>query len=447
MSKISELLRRKRIDMAQRKSTHTPNPSSENRLVNWDKHTFRILAEIKRSSLSAGGIRRNLDLEQLARSYESAGAAAISVLTEEHYFEGSLADLTAVRRSVSVPVLQKDFVLDEFQILEAKEAGADFVLLIARFLTTQEIRHFLEVCDRIQINAVVEVTDENDLRKIKGPVRFLGVNARDLETLQVDTSRFEKMRGLLPDAYLIAESGIDSIETLRKVTSLGYNGALIGEHFLRAEDPAKELARFVGATLVVARTGRDKPCPYRLAKVKICGITNERDAQLAIQEGASALGFVFAESPRRVSPGQLKSFRNNISVPCVGVFRGNKQNEIQAIVDECRLDIAQIYDSCSVSIPAWKARTATSLDQISELVGKNQLVDIKLSDSDLPAAWKLLGQQTVFALAGGLHPGNVSQAISLCRPEWVDVARGVEKEPGIKDEKKLREFMKAVKGS
>ena len=430
MSKISELLQRKRIDVAGRKSACTPNPPSDNRLVHWDKNSFRILAEIKRSSLSAGGIRRNLDLEQLARSYESAGASAISVLTEEHYFEGSLGDLTAVRRSVSVPILQKDFVLDEFQILEAKEAGADFVLLIARFLTPQEIRDFLQVCDRIQINALVEVTDESDLRKIDGPVRYLGVNARDLETLAVDISRFEKMRDRLPDAYLIAESGINSIETLRKVMSLGYHGALIGEHFLRAEDPAQELARFLRA---------------RIPKVKICGITSEQDAELAIQEGASALGFIFAESPRKISIDQLKTFRKKISVPCVGVFRGNAQNQIQAIVEDCGLDIAQIYDSCSVPIPTWEARTATSLNQISELRGQNLLVDIKLSDSDLPTAWRLLAQRTVFALAGGLHPGNVSEAISLCQPEWVDVARGVEKEPGIKDAEKLREFMKAVK--
>ncbi len=436
MSDISELLQRKRMDVAKRKSTHTPNPPSGNRLVHWDKSTFRILAEIKRSSLSAGGIRRNLDLEQLARSYESAGASAISVLTEEHYFEGSLKDLSAVRRCVSIPVLQKDFVLDEFQILEAKEAGADFVLLIARFLTPEEICRFLQLCERIQINALVEVTDESDLRKVEGPVRYWGVNARDLETLAVDTSRFEKMRDRLPDAYLIAESGINSIVTLRKVMSLGYHGALIGEHFLRAENPAQELAHFIRSRLEGGGT-----------KVKICGITNERDAALAVQEGASALGFIFAESPRKITTGQLKTFRENIPIPCVGVFRGNTPDQIQAIVEECRLDIAQIYDSYPAPIPTWRARTATSLDQIAELNGNNLLVDIKLSDTDLPAAWRLLAGRAVFALAGGLHPGNVSQAISLCGPEWVDVARGVEKEPGMKDAKTLREFMKAVKGS
>ena len=440
MNKIAELLQQKQIDVGRRKSVHTPNPPSDSRLVNWDRKRFRILAEIKRSSLSAGGIRRNLNLQQLARSYESAGASAISVLTEEHYFEGSLSDLTTVRANVSIPVLQKDFILDEFQIMEAKGAGADFVLLIARFLAPEKIRHFLEVCERIQINALVEITDESDLRKVNGPVSYLGVNARDLETLAVDTTRFEKMRDLLPDAYLIAESGINSLETLRNVMALGYHGALIGEHFLRAEDPASELARFVGATLVVARTPGD-------TKVKICGITNERDAELAIRKGASALGFIFAESPRKISVEHLNSFRKNIFIPCVGVFRGNTPTQVQSIVEECRLDIAQIYDDYSVTFPTWNARLATSLNQIPELNEPNLLVDLKLSNSDLPTAWNLLAQRSVFALAGGLHAGNVSEAISLCQPEWVDVARGVEKEPGIKDAEKLREFMNAVKRS
>jgi phosphoribosylanthranilate isomerase len=228
--------------------------------------------------------------------------------------------------------------------------------------------------------------------------------------------------------------------------SLRYHGALIGEHFLRVGDPAKELARFVGATLVVVRTGRDKRSPN--PKVKICGITNERDAELAVREGASALGFIFAESPRKISTEQLSRFRENITVPCVGVFRGNTQDQIQAIVERCRLDIAQIYDdACSLSIPTWNARVATSLNQIPELNEQNLLVDLKFSDSDLSTAWKLLAQRSVFALAGGLHAGNVSEAISLCQPEWVDVARGVEKEPGIKDAEKLREFMNAVKRS
>ncbi len=434
MKTIAELLKRKKTDVEQRKSQHTPDVPLDDRRLYWERNQFRIFAEIKRASLSVGAIRPGLDLDRLARSYEAAGAAAISVLTEEHFFQGSLDDLRQVRRAVSTPLLQKDFILDEFQILEAKEAGADFILLITRFLKPEQIREMQQLCEKIGMNAIVEVTDEKDLQKLDFPVRYIGVNSRDLETLQVDLSRFVRMRDLLPDAYCIAESGIDSVEVLRKVFSLGYNGALIGEHFLRSENPAEELSRFVRSA--------------SHTKVKICGITTERDARTSAELGASALGFIFAESPRRISVESLKSFRERIAVPCIGVFRNQSRQEIESTIAECALNIAQIYDSCSASIPTWHATTLTSLREIAEQTEASQgrLLDIKIPESDLPQAWELLSRKSLFALAGGLHAGNISQAISLCHPEWVDVARGVESEPGIKDGNKIREFIRLVNG-
>ena len=446
MSRIQELLARKRADVDSRKAQRTPEVPNDDRRLNWDQNRFRIFAEIKRSSLSAGSIREIPDLLSLARSYESAGADVISVLTEEHYFHGSLQDLKSVRRAVHVPLLQKDFVIDSYQILEAKEAGADFVLLIARFLSVEQIQAFLEICDSIRLNALVEVTDESDLVKIRMPVRFLGVNSRDLETLEVKMDRFERLRQKLPKAFLIAESGINSLETLQRLIELGYNGALIGEHFLRAEDPAKEVKRFVqcGAGVPPARTsGRDVRAT---SKIKICGITNEKDAMMAIVAGASALGFIFAESPRRIAPEVLNRFRERISIPCVGVFRGNPSQEIAAIVKDCAIDIAQIYDEdFHADIPVWPAQTLTALQQIENSVfEKQQLLDIKLPEKEMEKAWSLLRNKNVFALAGGLHAENVQRAISLCKPEWIDIARGVEREPGIKDPQKLHRFIQAV---
>src|SRR4029079_19760221 len=163
---------------------------------------------------------------ELAIGYENAGAAAVSVLTEEHYFHGSLNDLVAVKKAVRISVLQKDFILDPYQILEAKEAGADFVLLIARFLSTSMISEYLDLCETIRMNALVEITDESDLAKIRPPVKFLGVNSRDLEPFEIDLRRFQTLRLLLPDAFLIAESGLQSIADLRYVIDLGYHGAL-----------------------------------------------------------------------------------------------------------------------------------------------------------------------------------------------------------------------------
>ena len=442
MSRIAELLSRKRLDVERRKASRTPVVPSDDRRVTWDKNRFRIIAEIKRASISAGSIRTELDPIELALSYEKAGAAAISVLTEEHYFQGSLDDLRHVRAATSIPVLQKDFILDEFQILEAKEAGADFVLLIARFLTSGQMREMVKLCDEIRINALVEVTDEADLEKIDFPVRYLGVNCRDLETLEVDLSRFERMQNRLPEAFCIAESGIRNVDDLRRVMELGYNGALIGESLLRSEDPSHALRTLVAAATSNSSTlsrGRLEGGWYP-TKVKICGITNERDARLAVEAGASALGFVFAESPRKITSSTLQLFRSQIPVPCVGVFRGNVPDEIRSIIGKCSLDIAQIYDQAAeLSVPIWRAITIDSLDGLADRT--EHLVDIKLPEKELPEAWKLLGETSVFALAGGLHQGNVQQAISLCHPEWVDVARGVESEPGIKDANKVREFI------
>ena len=167
---------------------------------------------------------------------------------------------------------------------------------------------------------------------------------------------------------------------------------------------------------------------------------------MAIDAGASALGFIFAESPRRIAPEALNRFRERISIPCVGVFRGNPAQEIATIVKDCAIDIAQIYDKdCNADVPVWHARTCTALQQIEDSVfEKQQLLDIKLPEKEMEKAWALLRNKNVFALAGGLHSENVQRAISLCKPEWIDIARGVEREPGIKDPQKLHRFIQAV---
>jgi len=427
---IHDLLQKKKEDVELRKG-HITVPSDDRR-IHWNRNRFHLIAEIKRSSLSAGEIRSKIDIGSVASAYETAGVSAISVLTEEHYFHGSMEDLRAARASVSIPLLQKDFILDPFQILEAKLAGASFVLLIVRFLTREQLCSMLRLCDEIRINAIVEITDETDLRKVTEPVSFLGVNCRDLETLQIDRVKFARLRPLLPDAFLIAESGITSQQDLASVIDLGYHGALIGEHLLRAENPGAEALRFVRAS-------------RKIPKVKICGITGDRDAQLAIRYGADALGFIFAESPRRIQKDALASFRKRIppEVLCIGVFRGQSENEALGIMKEFSLDVAQVYDPIDLPVPVWRAKT------ISEPVregGNHYLLDVKVDERALPSIWRQLSETNVFALAGGLRAANVSQAIAICEPEWVDVARGVESAPGIKDQTKLIEFMRAVKG-
>lgn len=449
MSRIAELLARKRADVARRKkacTTGNVQDPGDDRRVHWNRESgFRVIAEIKRASLSAGPIRPDLQVPGLVRSYQEAGVAAVSVLTEEHFFGGSLEDLRLAASAAKVPILQKDFILDPFQVAEAKQAGASIVLLIARFLAADELASLLDCADRLGMNAIVEVVDEEDLRKLRGggPVPFLGVNSRNLETLEIDLSRFARLRPLLPTAgsFLIAESGITSVETLREVMDLGYDAALIGEHFLRSADPAAEAAAFVKAA---ARPHR-RPRP----KVKICGITSETDAMMAARHGADALGFVFADSPRRIQPAALKRFRQSIppEVLCVGVFKDQNPLEIVRIMNSCSLDVAQVYEPLNLPVPTWHARLISQAGRAAGSAPRNGeqiLWDVKLPREQLPAAWAELGRLGVFAVAGCLDPGNVRAAIEACRPAWVDVARGVEKSPGIKDETLVEQFMRNV---
>ncbi len=440
MTQIDKLLQLKQLQIEKLKSSefHISIPN-DNRLVNWDRDTFRIIAELKRASLSAGSIRPGLNPVILAQAYERSGAAALSILTEENYFHGSLEDLSTVRDVVSLPLLQKDFILDETQIAQAKQKGASFVLLIARFLSASKLRELSRYAEQIEMNAIVEITDLKDLEKVDFPIHYLGVNSRDLDTLQVDTNKFKTLRSYLPDVYLIAESGINNLETLQSVIDLGYNAALIGEHFLRCTDPAVELSRFTAVSRFGSKT--------RPPKVKICGITSERDAMLAIDAGAAALGFIFAESPRKVAPEVLSSFRDRIpdSILCVGVFKGQTGDSIREVMKEFNLHVAQIYDEVDPGVPIWKARIITSVfDFEGAYHDKQTLWDFKAEEPELTYLWNIARKRKIFALAGGLRPGNVSKAVSICNPEWVDVARGVEQSPGIKDETQLRAFMKAI---
>jgi indole-3-glycerol phosphate synthase len=207
---------------------------------------INIIAEIKRASPSKGVINDRIDVSKTARSYEKGGAAAVSVLTEEDKFRGSMEDLRAVRRSVSIPVLRKDFVFDEFQIFEAAEAGADVVLLIATMLddvTLEKLFHLAE--KELGLDALVEVHTAEELKRAERlGARIIGVNNRDLHSFRVslDTSR-ELVKYAPRDALLIAESGLRTREDLRELRKLGFSGFLIGETLLKASDPEEELRK------------------------------------------------------------------------------------------------------------------------------------------------------------------------------------------------------------
>jgi indole-3-glycerol phosphate synthase len=211
-----------------------------------DPSKINIIAEFKRASPSKGVINDGIEPAEVARHYSAGGAAAMSVLTEEDHFEGSLDDLRAVRGAVDLPILRKDFIFDEFQIYEAAAAGADAILLIAAMLTVDEIERLRTVAeDELQMDALIEVHTLEELERVNGMgAKLIGVNNRDLKTFDVtlDVSR-ELIRHAPENAIMVAESGLQTRDDLVELHGLGYSGFLIGETLMRTGDPAAELRR------------------------------------------------------------------------------------------------------------------------------------------------------------------------------------------------------------
>ena len=204
-----------------------------------------IIAEFKRQSPSKGVINNTLDPAATAAAYMNGGAAAISVLTEEDYFGGSLDDLRAVRNVVDLPILRKDFIFDAFQIYEAAESGADAVLLIVAMLGDDELRKLAAAADDLGLDALVEVHDPVELgRAAKAGATIIGVNNRNLSTFDVSLNVSRELIRLRPDgALMVAESGLSGRHEIDELRQLGFDGFLIGETLMRSADPAVEVSR------------------------------------------------------------------------------------------------------------------------------------------------------------------------------------------------------------
>jgi indole-3-glycerol phosphate synthase len=211
--------------------------------------SFGIIAEVKKASPSAGVIAEDFDPVKIAVAYDMAGANCISVLTDEKYFQGHLDYLTLIRERISRPLLRKDFTLHEVQIYQAALAGADAVLLIVAALDDGELAHLMKAADNCGIDALVEVHDEPELnRALTAGASFIGINNRNLATFQVDLQTTETLARLIPaDRLVISESGIRSVEDIRRVAGAGVHGALIGESLMRAQNPQAVLESFRAA--------------------------------------------------------------------------------------------------------------------------------------------------------------------------------------------------------
>jgi indole-3-glycerol phosphate synthase len=207
-----------------------------------------IIAEIKKASPSKGLLSPNFDPVALARQYESGGAAALSVLTDEQFFQGSLADLCAARESVSLPALRKDFTLDEYHVVEAAAHGADAILLIAAILDAKRIRTLGKLAASYGMAALVETHNDADLDiALEAGSSLIGVNNRDLKTFEVKLETSLRLAGRIPSGVVkVAESGIHSAADVKLLHEAGYQAMLIGEHLMKSPSPASALRALIG---------------------------------------------------------------------------------------------------------------------------------------------------------------------------------------------------------
>lgn len=424
---------------------------------------INVIAEFKRRSPSRGAIREDLHPVQVAQAYEIGGAAALSVLTEHEFFGGSLEDLREARGATLLPTLRKDFIVDPYQIWEAWYAGADAILLIVGALSDAELAELHATAAEVGLDAVVEVHDRLELeRALAAGARIVGVNNRDLHTLEVDLETALSLAPLIPPGVIkIAESGIRSGDDLRRLREAGYDAFLVGEHLMSSPDPGLALESLIKSAAAASRGSQQR------VAVKICGITSVEDGLAAVGAGADAVGFVFwPGSPRAVDAATARRISQALPpfVSRVGVFVDASMEDVRRVADEVGLDLVQFHGSEPPDQVAAAPRRAikalgVGLDfDVALATAFSEGATALLLDTQSNAAPGGTGQSFDWSkvravrtqvlhliLAGGLDPENVAAAIATVRPDGVDVSSGVESSPGRKDAAKMRAFVEAVR--
>ena len=427
-----------------------------------------VIAEFKRRSPSRGVLREDLHPVSAAQSYEIGGAAALSILTEEQFFGGSLEDLREARAATMLPTLRKDFIIDPYQVWEAWYAGADAVLLIVSALPDRALRDLLDVTAQVGLDALVEVHDRIELdRALAAGAKVVGVNNRDLRTMDVSLETALELAPHIPEGIVaVAESGIHGPGELRMLREAGYHAFLIGEHLMLSPDPAVALDSLIRLSSPRRLPGL-LPRGGRPVAVKICGITSVEDALMAAEAGASAVGMVFwPGSPRVVDVARARAICQALPpfVLRVGVFVDAPAEEMARVAEAVGLDALQLHGEetpeSMASLPrrAIKAvRVGPGFESVQALryegVAAGLLLDTRVplgapGGTGQPFDWNavrgLRPRVGWLMLAGGLTPQNVGGALSVVHADAVDVSSGVESAPGKKDPAKVRAFIEAV---
>lgn len=444
-----------------------------------------VILEVKRASPSKGDIAPDLNAPDQAKIYQAAGAQAISVLTEENYFKGSLKDLIAVAKAVDdVAVLRKDFLLDEEEIEIAWKCGADAVLLIARILDTDKIVSMAKKCQNLGISCLVELRLEEDLAKLEQICKEVdsqyvvcGVNSRDLATFRIDmlspASMMNKIKTIAGEnARVIFESGIRSPESAEFVSSMGFNGMLLGEEAARNPERASALVKgFMDSP--VTENGKfwlsyAQTMDTKSAKVKICGLTTVEDAEYADKSNAFFTGYVFCKkSPRNCMLKDGFVGKNKVAV----VTDLTSEESLTAInlVKGRKLDILQLHgfdrtqidtfykDEELKNIPHYFVVNLSSekdLELIDYLRSKGNpriLIDSRSGDNKGGTGITIndalvdeCAKRIPLWLAGGINDKNIKEILSKHDCELIDVSSGVEKKTGLKDYNKITTLFKMI---
>ncbi len=430
---------------------------------------FNFICEVKKASPSKGIIAEHFPYLDIAKEYEVAGAAAISVLTEPDFFKGDKKYLQEIASTVKIPVLRKDFIIDEYQIYQAKVWGASAILLICACLDVPTITKFRELADSLGLSSLVEAHDEKEVQMaIDCGARIIGVNNRNLKDFTVDVQNSVRLRNLVQDDVIfVSESGLETPEDIQVLRDNNIGVALMGETFMRSPNKVEKLAYLYGST-------------YYTPKVKMCGISKVETIPAVVEAKPNYMGLVFAPSKRQVTVDQAKTLVEELHKGCakkygsdtepdkndtiktVGVFVNETVDNLVTIANEANLDAVQLHGDedetfiqslkeCT-NVEVWKAVQIRSAADVEEWIDSSAdmiLFDAYHKDERGGTGevfdWSSLDEfERPFMLAGGIDSTNVARAIRTVRPYGIDTSSGIETN-GVKDDEKITAFTKIVK--
>ena len=423
---------------------------------------FNFICEVKKASPSKGIIAEHFPYLDIAKEYEVAGAAAISVLTEPDFFKGDKKYLQEIASTVKIPVLRKDFIIDEYQIYQAKVWGASAILLICACLDVPTLTKFRELADSLGLSSLVEAHDENEVQMaIDCGARIIGVNNRNLKDFTVDVQNSVRLRNLVQDDVIfVSESGLETPEDIQVLRDNNIGVALMGETFMRSRNKVEKLAYLYGPT-------------YYTPKVKMCGISKVETIPAVVEAKPDYMGLVFAPSKRQVTVEQAKILIEELHKQCinhydtkvvktVGVFVNETLDNLVRIADTANLDAVQLHgdeDEAFIqslkertNVEVWKAiqiRSAADVEKWIDSSADMLLFDAYHKDERGGTGevfdWSSLDTfERPFMLAGGIDSTNVARAIRTVRPYGIDISSGIETN-GVKDDEKITAFTKIVK--